>query len=577
MQLFTYEVVRDSLYYICEEMMTELRAICISTVIREAQDCATAITDASGRLIAQSTGTPGHYNSVPSAVKGTLRKIPASSLEEGDVLITNDPWICAGHLPDIVVMTPVFCDGRLVAFTVTVAHHLDMGGKNPGSTTANTTEIYQDGLQIPPLRLVRRGQMNEAILDVVRENVRVPDVVTHDLECEIAVNTRAARRLVKLCEKYTTALVLECFETSIRNSERLMREEITHIPPGTWFWTDFLDDDGQSDEPLKVCAALTISGSDIHVDFTGSAPQVTGGINMTSSFRDSYVHLAIRCFLDPSIPHNEGCFLPVHISAPAGTIVNPLRPAAVAGRSVLISRVVDTVMACLAQAVPERAVAGYGGCNAQPVVSGISPRTGRYFIFLDSNWGGLGGRHGRDGTDCLSFPQNVGNHPIEVLEAAYPVQIERYEIRKDSGGPGTFRGGLGSVKDYRILAEARLQVPGDRTKLPPFGLNGGGQGALTEYIRVRDGVEEALRTKREYTLAPGDVLSVRTSGGGGLYPAPRRDSHVVARDVALGYISVERARTAYGAVVDPTGEVDEIATTRLRQQMEDGPELMSAQ
>jgi N-methylhydantoinase B len=371
-----------------------------------------------------------------------------------------------------------------------------------------------------------------------------------------------------LCEKYDSDVVLECFEMAIHNSERLMREEITRIRPGRWTWTDHLDDDGQSDQPVKISAAVMVQGSDIAVDFTGSAPQVSGGINMTSSFRDSYVHLAVRCYVDSSIPHNEGCLLPVHISAPAGTIVNPVRPAAVAGRSVLISRVVDTVMACLAQAVPERAVAGYGGCNAQPVVSGTSPRTGRYFIFLDSNWGGLGGRSGRDGIDCLSFPQNVANHPIEVLEASYPVRIERYEIRTDSEGPGKFRGGLGSVKDYRLLADARLQVPGDRTKLPPFGLMGGGPGALTAYVRIRDGEEEALLTKREYRLAAGDILSVRTSGGGGLYPAVQRDPDWVARDVALGYITADRVKSAYGVVVDRDGDIDMAATTALRGHME---------
>ncbi len=568
MQPFTYEVVRDTLYYICEEMMTELRKICISTVIREAQDCATAITDGRGRLIAQSTGTPGHYNSVPSAVKGALRKIPADSLRQGDVLITNDPWICAGHLPDVVVMTPVFVRERLMAFTVTVAHHLDMGGKNPGSTTANTTEIYQDGLQLPPLRLVEQGQVNQAVVDIIRENVRVPDVVVHDLECEVAVNGRGATRFLTLCQKYGADVIAECFEMTIRRSEALMREEIDRIPEGTWSWTDHLDDDGQSDVPVPVCARLTVQGSDLYVDFAGSAAQVRGGINMTASFRDSYTHLAIRCYLDPRIPHNDGCFLPIHISAPPGTIVNPVRPAAVAGRSVLISRIVDVVMACLAQAVPHRAIAGYGGCNAQPVVSGVHPATGRYFIFLDTNWGGLGGRHGRDGVTCLSFPQNVGNHPIEVLEAFYPVQVERYEIRADSEGPGKFRGGFGSVKDYRLAAEARLQVPGDRTKLPPFGLSGGAPGALTEFVCLRDGAEERLLTKREYVLTSGDVLSVRTPGGGGLYSPLQRDPSTVGRDVALGYISPERAREAYRVVVDTTGRVDEPQTRLLRGQEE---------
>lgn len=553
MQPFTYEIVRDTLYSLCEEMMAELRKICISTVIREAQDCATAITDASGRLIAQSTGTPGHYNSVPTAVKGILQRFPSSTLHEGDVLLTNDPWICAGHLPDIVVCTPVFVRGTIFAFAVTIGHHLDMGGKNPGSTTANTTEIYQDGLQLPPVKIIEEGRPQEGLFDIIRENVRLPDVVIHDLESEMTVNARSSKRVQQLCLKYGADVVRECFETAIERSEALMREEIARLPDGSWSWTDYIEDDGQIDEPLPVQARVSVDGSDLSVDFAGTASQARGGINMTPSFRDSYTHLAIRCFLDPGIPHNEGCFQPIHISAPPGTIVSPIRPAGVGGRSVLISRVADVVVACMSQAMPDRAVAGYGGCNAQPVISGRNPATGRDFILLDSSWGGLGGRQGKDGVTCLSFPQNVANHPIEVMEAFYPLRVERYEIRPDSEGAGKFRGGFGSVKDYRLLAPTRLQVPGDRTKLPPFGLEGGLSGALTEYLLLRDEAVESLQTKHEYELREGDQLSVRTSGGGGLGDPLKRDRNAVLRDVELGYVSWARATSTYGLTRNEPG------------------------
>jgi N-methylhydantoinase B len=532
-------------------MATELRKICMSTVIREAQDFATAITDAQGRLIAQSTGTPGHYNSIPSAVKGTLKKIKASDIKDGDVLITNDPWICAGHLPDLVVMTPVFWEDKLIAFTVTIAHHIDVGGKNPGSTTANTTEIYQEGLQVPPVKFVKQGKVNQEIESIIRENVRLPDTIIHDIHCEMAVNNRGKERLIKdLCEKYSGNIILECFETAITKSEKMMREEIARIPDGTYTFEDFIEDDGVTDKPLKVKATVTVSGSNITVDFTDSSPQTSGGINMTPSFRDSYTQLAIRCYIDPSIPHNEGCFRPIKISAPEGTIVNPMRPAAVAGRSVMISRVVDVVMACMAQALPSRAVAGYGGCNAQPVISGIHPKTGKFFIFLDTNWGGLGGRSGKDGVTCLSFPQNIGNHPIEVLESFYPVRVERYEIRTDSEGAGEFRGGFGSIKDYTFLCDVKLQVPGDRTKIPPFGLQGGKPAALTEYLCFKNGKSEHLKTKHEYHLQKGDLLSVRTPGGGGLGDPKSRSVQLVKHDVNQGYIDQERAIQVYAISPD---------------------------
>jgi N-methylhydantoinase B len=527
-------------------MMAELRKICISTVIREAQDCATGITDAHGQLIAQSSGTPGHYNSISAAVKDSLVRIPAASLRDGDVIITNDPWICAGHMPDVVVMTPVFSRRQLLAFVVTVAHHLDMGGRNPGSTTANTTDVFQDGLQIPPILISRDGMLNESLLSLILENVRLPKIVGHDIQSEIAVNRRAKRRLEELAARYGDAEVEATFDRCLRDAERLAREEIRAIPDGSWSWKDYLDSDGQTDDPVRVACTLVIRGDQMHVDFSGSSPQARGGINMTASFRDSYTNFAIRCCLASSAPHNDGAVRPIHITARPGTVVSPVRPAPVAGRSVLISRVVDVVLACLAQALPGHARAGYGGCNAQPVFSGTNPDTGIAFIFLDSNWGGMGAASKADGASCLSFPQNVGNHPVEILEASYPVKIERYELRQDSEGAGRNRGGLGLRKDYRLLAPARLDVPGDRTKFPPFGLYGGGSGALSEYALLRGAEERLLPTKQEVSLRKGDILSIRTSGGGGMYPARERPRELIVRDLELGYISEDRAKTIYG-------------------------------
>lgn len=565
MEPFTFEVMRDTCSHICQDMATELRKICVSTVIRDAQDFATALTDRQGRLVAQSIGTPGHYNSVPNAVRGLLQQFPPETLTPGDMLMTNDPWLCAGHLPDIILVAPVFWKERLIAFAATVAHHIDVGGKNPGSTTANTTEIFQEGLQLPPLKYFENGRKNAAVEAIICKNVRLPDVVSHDLECQMAVNARADRALLELCHKYGPDVLEKSFDTAIAGSERLMREEIARIPDGAYRYEDFLDDDGIVDRPLRIAATVTVAGSDLRVDFDGSSPQTRGGINMTPSFRDSYTHLAIRCYLDPVIPQNQGCFTPVTITAPEGTIVNPGRTAAVAGRSPVISRVVDVVMACLAQALPERAVAGYGGCNAQPVISGKTPDKERFFIFLDSNWGGLGGRTGKDGVTCLSFPQNVGNHPVEVLESLYPVQVERYEIRADSEGAGRYRGGFGSVKDYRFLTKVDLQVPGDRVKTAPFGLFGGKAAVTTAYVRIRDGRETALETKHAYELQQGDMLSVRTPGGGGLGDPGQRDPELVAIDVSSGYVSPERAHSEYGVAVDASGEVDAAETGRLRR------------
>jgi N-methylhydantoinase B len=563
---FTYEVIRDSLVFLCEEMGAELRKIAISTIIREAQDFATGLTDARGQLIAQAAYTPGHYNTISAATRGVLASLRGARLRPGDVLITNDPWLCAGHLPDIFVFTPAFIGGRLFAFLVTVAHHIDVGGKNPGSTTPNSTEIYQEGLQIPPLKLREGGRPNTTLEAMVRQNVRLPEVVLSDIRSQLAVNDRGRRRLEALCRKFGPTTVQQAMQDSLARSERLTRAEIARIPDGCYRWADALDDDGVTEEPVKIAATVAVRGERIAIDFAGSSPQVRGGINMTPPFRDAYTHMAVRCFLDPAIPHNEGCLRPVRIIAPEGTVVNPRRPAAVAGRGEVIGRLVDVLIACLSQAVPARTMAGYGGNRAQPVFSGIQPRTGRPFIMMDTTWGGMGGRRGKDGATCLSFPQNVGNHSIEVLESLYPVQVARFAIRQDSEGAGRFRGGFGAVKDYRFLVDGTVQCGGDRCKFPPFGLEGGRPGPLEEFVLIRQGTEERLRTKRDYALRAGDVFSVRTPGGGGLGDPLARDPARVLADWAADYISLGRAREVYGVAIDPAGAVVDAEARRARRE-----------
>jgi N-methylhydantoinase B len=326
-----------------------------------------------------------------------------------------------------------------------------------------------------------------------------------------------------------------------------------------------MDDDGITEEPVRIAAAVTVKGEQIAIDFTGSSPQVKGGINMTAPFRDAYTHMAVRCFLDPTIPHNEGCLKPVQITAPPGTVLNPLRPAAVAGRGEVIGRLVDVLIACLSQAVPARTMAGYGGNRGQPVFSGVHPRTQRPFIMMDTTWGGMGGRRGKDGATCLSFPQNVGNHSIEVLESLYPVQVTRFTIRQNSEGAGEFRGGFGAIKDYRILVDGTVQCGGDRCKFPPFGLEGGTPGPLEEFVLVRNGGEERLQTKRDYQLHAGDVFSVRTPGGGGLGdPLKRLPEHGLA-DWSAEYISRDRLCEVYGIEIDPITRSIDVRATESRR------------
>lgn len=564
---FAFEVIQDALHAVTQEMGAELTKIAYSTIIRESHDCATGFTDERGRSVAQSQLTPGHFMTITYATKGVLRVFPADRLRPGDTIITNDPWICAGHLPDIFVLTPFFHGGELVGFLSSVAHHIDVGGVNPGSTTPNTKSIYDEGLQIPPVKLAEKGRLDAAVLSIIRQNSRMPDIVATDLQAQLAVNERGVARMTELCDKYGRDVVRWVMDEGIRRSEVLTRDVFARIPDGTYEAEDWVDDDYWTDDPVRIHVRLTVSGSDLHLDFAGSAPQCLGGINVTPSYRDAYTQMVIRCFTDPSIPSNEGCFLPVHVSAPEGSVFNPRYPAAVAGRHTCIPRLADVVASVMSQAVGSKAMAGYGGMLGQPVFASSDSAPGRRWMFFDNSHGGTGARATQDGVDCVSWPWNAANHPIEVLESLAPVRVDRYELWEDSEGPGRWRGGLGLVKEYRVLdGEVNVQVGGDRFTLPATGLAGGGTSVPQQYTVRRDGVEAPVKSKSSIELRAGDVFTVRMPGGGGYGPAWERDVELVARDVALGYIDTERARTCYGvAIVDAT--VDAAETGRLRTAM----------
>jgi N-methylhydantoinase B len=561
---FTLDVLRDAFQHIAEEMATELKKIAYSPIIREAGDFATGITDARGQLIARASYTPGHYNSISMSTKEVIAAVGIENIHPGDVLITNDPWICASHLPDIFVYAPLFDGDELFAFLVTGAHHIDIGGKNPGGTTANTTEIYQEGLQIPPMKLLTAGAVNDSLEAIIRINVRLGDVVMNDIYSCMAITDLGAARLRRLMEKYSSATVGLAFDETIRRSEILLREELSKIPDGVYEWEDAVDDSGVGDTPVKIHTSVRIDGSDVYIDFTGSDPEVRSGINLAPPLRNAYAAVAVRCFTDPNIPHNEGCLRPIHVDAPMGTVMNPSRGAAVAGRAPTVSRMTDCIVACMSQAVPEKAMAGYGGSLLQPVWRGRSDRG--EFIFMDTTHGGLGGRRGLDGESCLSFPYDVGNHPIEYVEANYPVEVVNYAIRENSEGPGTYRGGFGAAKTYRMLIDdVEMHVDGDRLRLLPFGLEGGMPSVNQRYIHVTpDGTRTDLASKRGYTFMRGDSIELYTPGGGGLGPPFERDPKAVAEDVEEGYIDRDRASRAYGVVIDKLGEVDVLATEKLR-------------
>ena len=565
---FTFEVIQDSFYAITEEMGAELVRIANSTIIRESRDCATGLTDAFGQVVAQAALTPGHFMTIASATKGALRAIPAEQWKPGDVVITNDPWICAGHLPDTFLLAPFFHSGRLIGFLSCVAHQIDIGGVNPGGTTPNTSSIYDEGLQLPPVKIFNEGKLDRAVLDIIQKNSRMPDVVGTDFQAEAAVTIRGQRLMGELCDKYGADAVTWAMQESIDRSESQIRQVFASMADGVYEAEDFVDDDYWTDERVRIKVTLTVKGSDLYVDYTGSGAQTRGGINVTPPYRDAYTQMAIRCFTGPSIPQNEGCYKPVHISAPLGTVLNPRYPAAVAGRHTCIPRITDVVAAVMSQTMKGRALAGSGGLLGQPVFSGFDGASGRRWIMMDNSHGGLGARADQDGVDCVAWPWNASNHPIESLELQAPLRIARYQLHEDSEGPGTWRGGLGLIKDYELLADGvNVQTGGDRFKAPSTGLAGGGVSIPQEYVIIREGETLPVKSKSELTLRRGDVFSVRMPGGGGFGPAWRRDLALVVRDVSQGYVSPARARSAYGVALRADGTIDEDETAALRSAM----------
>lgn len=568
----TLEVVRNACIAVAEEMNANLIRTSYSPNIKERRDCSCALFDGQGRMIAQAENMPVHLGAMPFSVAAALEKYPPEALEPGDAVLVNDPYFGGAHLPDLTLVTPIHVDGNLVALAANRAHHADIGGSTPGSVAADSTEIYQEGLRIPPVKLYRGGEPNEDVFDLIRTNVRTPEERAGDLRAQQAANETARNRFTELVEKYGADRIERILEEILAYSERRMRTAIAKLPDGTYRFEDALDDDGFSDELVPIEVAVTIDDEEVVVDFEGTAPQVQGPINAVEAVTASATYYSIRCVTDPSIPPNYGCYRPIDIHAPEGTVVNAEPPAAVVGGNLETSqRTVDVVLGALAQAAPERAAAAGQGTMNNVTFGGFDRRTGSPYTFYETQAGGFGGRIGKDGMDAVHVHMsNTLNTPAEVLENAYPLRIERYELRPDSGGAGTFRGGLGVRRDITPIDHiADVSVLSDRRKTQPYGLQGGEPGA-NGAVRLLDGENEtALSGKVSLDVSDGETLSLHTPGGGGYGNPLDRDPQAVLDDVRKGKISVVAAREQYGVVVEESDdgfELDDETTHEVRQE-----------
>ncbi|WP_129115721.1 hydantoinase B/oxoprolinase family protein [Halegenticoccus tardaugens] len=524
----TLEIMRNRLEGIAEEMGQVLVTSAYSPNIKERRDCSTAVFDADGRLVAQAEHIPVHLGAMPEAVRVVLDRDP----EPGDVYVLNDPFAGGTHLPDVTMVSPIAHEGEVVGYAASRAHHADVGGMTPGSMPAGAREIYQEGLRLPPVPLVRRGEINDDVMALLLANVRNGSERRADLRAQIAANDRAGDRVRALIESEGKARVLAAFDAVIDYSRDRMAAELGALPDGRYAARDALEGDGVTDEDVPIEVAVEIDGERVEVDFSGTAPQVAGNVNAPFAVAASAVYFVVRCVTDPEIPPNQGCYDPVSIDVPEGSVLNPRPPAAVVGGNVETSqRVTDVVLAALSEAAPDRVPAGGQGTMNNLT---IGSRTSEGFTYYETIGGGFGARPDGDGMDGVQVGMtNTLNTPIEALEAEYPLRVERYALRSGSGGRGRFRGGLGVERAVTVEAAATVSLLTERRRIAPKGVAGGEPGALGE--NLVDGEPVPAKTTRE--VEPGTTVTVRTPGGGGHGDPDERDPAAEERDRRDGKVS----------------------------------------
>ncbi len=550
-----FEVVKNALSSAAEEMKIVLARTAYSPLLKVAGDYSCGIFDIAGNMVAQGPDLPIHLGSMPDAVRAVVKAFP--DVSPGDVFIHNDPYQGGSHLPDVNVVAPAYFGDRLLGFGCVRAHWPDIGSATPGSYGA-VTEIYGEGLRLPPVRLYRAGKPDAGIEAIIFANVRTPTERLGDLRAQVAANRRAEARLVVLAEKYGADTLVGIMAEVQDYSETMMRAALRALPDGEATFTDIFDGDGvieqgeSTDKTFTVKLRVIKTGDRITVDFTGSDAQVSGPMNAPLTVTASGVFCALKMIADPKslIPPNSGCWRPVTVTAPEGSVVNARLPAPVVYANHEMShRIADMVMAAMFQITPGTVMAGSQGTSAVMTFGGTDYRSGERYVSYESVKGGFGARPIKDGINAVaSTISNMMNTPIEILEMSFPLRVEEYALVPDSGGAGTFRGGLGVRRVWRVLEnDAHAAVCCERTVTPPFGLDGGLPGAPARLtLRLKNGIERRLTSKGAFIAPAGSTVTVEAPGSGGYGPPSGRDPVVVAEDIIDGYITGDAARRDYG-------------------------------
>lgn len=568
----TLEVVRAGLTSIISEMSITLKRTSYSTILREINDFSCVIFDEKGRLLAQAEGIPIFNGSMNFVVDAVTEKYPLSEMKPGDVFLSNDPYTAGGtHKNDINVVMPVFYGGELVLLAANKAHHLDIGGKDPGSWSADARNTYQEGFCLPVVKLAEEGKMNNQIVEILMANLRTPELSRGDFAAQIASLKTSEMRAHEWLDKYGVDLLREAADELLDHGERLVRAAIERIPDGEYSSSGFSDGDGVSDEPIPIAVSVKVKGSDIYIDFTGSGKQREGAAgNCHWVVTTSMTRQTIMFFTDTALGGNEGSYRPIHIFAPTGSVYNPQYPAPVTtGMGNMGTRLIELIIQALSEVLPEEVIGGTFGCFSCMTLGGEEPDTGGEFVHFECYSGGWGGRAHADGNSAtVSLGSgDAFNIPIEVMETTSPVLLcEKFSLQPRSAGAGKFRGGFGTEIDYRAMGEAEMSIALDREKFKPYGLFGGLEGDGSELL-INPGTDNEQRHIRSsgVKIDTGSIIRHRTAGGGGYGNPQERAPQRVADDYINDLISFEDTSDIYAVALDPdTGKVDKNATMNLR-------------
>jgi len=567
--VIAFQLFKNTLLSIADEMALTIFRTAYSGVLKDVMDYSTAFCDGEGKTVAQGLTLPAHLCSFPDALAATIRRY-GERMRPGDIYCLNDPFEGGMHLPDVFILKPIFHEGERLAFAATVCHQTDMGGRVAGSNASDSTETYQEGLRIPPVKMYDEGEPNETLFRLIEKNVRLPGRVMGDMRSQLAACHIAEEAFLRLIARHGAETAKRYMRELVDYTERLTRAAVRELPDGEWSFEDWIDDDGiERGKPVPLKVTLRKKGDRLVADWTGSSPQVKGAINNTLSYTKAATYTCVKSVLPHDIPNNEGFYRPIEVIAPAGTIANCVLPAASAARGLTGYRMIDCCYGALAMMLPDRVFAASDGGNTGISIGGYYPdRTP--FIYVEFICGAWGGRPWADGLDGnANMMANLSSQPIEVCEVEQPIEILRSEFVADTGGAGKFRGGVAIRRDYRLLEEeAVLQVRSDRRTFRPYGLYGGSPGKTSSNIINPEGNAEVVPAKVTMTLKHGDLYRHELPGAGGWGDPLERESWRVLKDVRNELVSLHAAREDYGVVIEPgTWRVDEPATARLRAEL----------